>query len=46
MDEDEEDVMEGSEEWPLYAADPTCDHEIKLRMSGYGCIKCPGWYCA
>jgi hypothetical protein len=31
---------------PLHSADPNCAHVIVVRMSGYGCTKCPGWYCA
>lgn len=34
------------ERYPLYSADPDCEHELELRWSGYGCTKCPGWHCA
>ena len=45
-----EEIPGNSDEYPqyveqLYDADPDCDHHIKIRWSGYGCIKCSGWFC-
>ena len=30
----------------LLDADENCNHLVKTRMSGVGCVKCHGWYCA
>lgn len=39
------DVEDNKSSFPLYGADPDCDHKIEILWSGYKCTKCPGWYC-
>ena len=39
------DVEWNEDDWPLWGADPKCKHEIRLKMSGYACGKCSGWFC-
>lgn len=33
-------------DWELYSADENCEHDIRLKWSGYACTKCGGWFCA
>lgn len=32
--------------WDLFNADPTCTHVVEMQYSGYGCLRCGGYYCA
>ena len=37
--------VKSKDEWPLWNADPNCEHEIITLWSGIKCSKCSGWCC-